>query len=521
MKKRILSLLLCCCLLAGVFRPTQAHAIAGVDDAALLAAGGVALVGSLLVAGGAAFKSNDDLQAVAQDIYDRYIQPSSALLGEVTTLVQAWYKGVDSGVVCCANISTRLWRAVCGDPVAENVASGRYGNVARDYCNVGGKTLMFSVGGYEGYPRNVSTSGVGTLFSMSDVGTVFTFPSGATIRVTRWSGYEDRGVGLWTSDGSRICRFSTQSTYTCSVARIGTGICLVLNHPFSSDPLTYGSMQDDYVLTLEQAGLTTADFGQSLTYPKDKDLIRPGEKSAVVQLPSDLPRYGEDGATVEMPVLGLTQEDYLITGSDVLSPDKVDEDVILDVKTGTKVGESSGEITEPTTPVAGNILDWLKSVLKGLLDAIIALLQAIRDGILSIPQAIAKAIAAVFTPSAEATASLQGIAAEHLPIAADLADISKRVVSTIESPSGSGGLGYTLSVDLGKHVGGGWSDTVITLLDVSWYKPYKPLVDDTIVGLAWLLFLWNLYGALPSIIHGMASGLNVTSRIDDKGGFGL
>ena len=265
----------------------------------------------------------------------------------------------------------------------------------------------------------------------------------------------------------------------------------------------------------------TISFGAAISYPTDKDLIRPGEKSAVVQLPSDLPRYGEDGVTVEMPVLGLTQEDYLITGSDVLSPDKVDEDVILDAKTGTKVGESSGEITEPTTPVAGNILDWLKSVLKGLLDAIIALLTAIRDGILSIPQAIAKAIAAVFIPSAEATASLQGIAAEHLPIAADLADISKRVVSTIESPSGSGGLGYTLSVDLGKHVGGGWSDTVITLLDVSWYKPYKSLVDDTIVGLAWLLFLWNLYGALPSIIHGMASGLNVTSRIDDKGGFGL
>ena len=265
----------------------------------------------------------------------------------------------------------------------------------------------------------------------------------------------------------------------------------------------------------------TISLGAAISYPTDKDLIRPGDKSAVVQLPSDLPRYGEDGATVEMPVLGLTQEDYLITGSDVLSPDKVDEDVILDVKTGTKVGTDTGEVTDPTTPIAGNILDWLKSVLKGLLDAIISLLTAIRDGILSIPQAIAKAIAAVFTPSAEATASLQGIAAEHLPIAADLADISKRVVSTIESPSGSGGLGYTLSVDLGKHVGGGWSDTVITLLDVSWYKPYKPLVDDTIVGLAWLLFLWNLYGALPSIIHGMASGLNVTSRIDDKGGFGL
>lgn len=496
MKKRILSLLLCCCLLAGAFRPTQAHAIAGVDDAALLAAGGVALVGSLLVAGGAAFKSNDDLQAVAQDIYDRYIQPSSALLSEVTGLVKAWYKGVGSGVVCCANISTRLWRAVCGDPVAENVAAGHYGVGAKRFYLTANNDLKFDLYSY----------------------CLSVHPVALSVEGHAW--HVD-----WNSD-ARTYRLLCNGSIVIDWSDFGSA-------NKSSVPFLYPfwatDKSIDILLELGNKSVTIKSFvfpmtvtvGDGLAFPTDKDLIRPGEKSAVVQLPSDLPRYGEDGATVEMPVLGLTQEDYLITGSDVLAPDKVDEDVILDAKTGTKVGESSGEITEPTTPVAGNILDWLKNILKGLLDAIIALLTAIRDGILSIPQAIAKAIAAVFTPSAEATASLQGIAAEHLPIAADLADISNRVVSTIESPSGSGGLGYTLSVDLGKHVGGGWSDTVVTLLDVSWYKPYKPLVDDTIVGLAWLLFLWNLYGALPSIIHGMASGLNVTSRIDDKGGFDL
>lgn len=500
MKKRILSLLLCCCLLAGAFRPTQAHAIAGVDDAALLAAGGVALVGSLLVAGGAAFKSNDDLQAVAQDIYDRYIQPSSALLSEVTGLVQAWYKGVGSGVVCCANISTRLWNAVCGDPVAENVASGYYGSK---------HSYTFSkapyVNDFEDIRKELSASSPSRC---SLGGSVFTLSvSGSSVSI-----YRD-GVFL-----RNFLRNSLPSVYFIPYQISKNGVYYL--SLLCSGVDNSGSYQW-WADLVSVSYPCTISFGSAISYPTDKDLIRPGEKSAVVQLPSDLPRYGEDGATVEMPVLGLTQEDYLITGSDVLSPDKVDEDVILDVKTGTKVGTDAGEVTDPTTPIAGNILDWLKSVLKGLLDAIISLLTAIRDGILSIPQAIAKAIAAVFTPSAEATASLQGIAAEHLPIAADLADISKRVVSTIESPSGSGGLGYTLSVDLGKHVGGGWSDTVITLLDVSWYKPYKPLVDDTIVGLAWLLFLWNLYGALPSIIHGMASGLNVTSRIDDKGGFGL
>lgn len=259
----------------------------------------------------------------------------------------------------------------------------------------------------------------------------------------------------------------------------------------------------------------TITFGQGLTYPTDKDLIRPGEKSAVVQLPSDLPRYGEDGATVEMPVLGLTQEDYLITGSDVLSPDKVDEDVILDVKTGTKVGTDTGEVTDPTTPIAGNILDWLKSVLKGLLDAIISLLTAIRDGILSIPQAIAKAVAAVFTPSDEALQALQSDVATKFAFVTDLRGIVTNFGDLLQHPDqAASGLALTTIVDLGKHTGGGWGDAKINLLDASWFLQYKSLTDDIVVGLAWLVFIWNLYGQLPSIIHGMSSGDGVSSKED-------
>lgn len=497
MKKRILSLLLCCCLLAGVFQPQKARAVFVADD--LAAAGGVALVASLLVAGGAAFRSNEDLQAVAQDIYDRYIQPSSALLSEVTGLVQAWYKGVGSGVVCCANISQRLWSAVCGDPVAENVASGNYG---------AGRSFTFR--SKTDYPDDYWSYRSNNYFSSMRVnGHVYS---------TRYD--EDTQYVYVYKDGAVFSRgFVASATM----------------HKYDDDRYPGGVSCYIWLYSVEDTGISVGanwgaasrdwinypcvvSYGAAISYPTDKDLIRPGDKSAVVQLPSDLPRYGEDGATVEMPVLGLTQEDYLITGSDVLSPDKVDEDVILDAKTGTKVGESSGEITEPTTPVAGNILDWLKNILKGLLDAIIALLTAIRDGILSIPQAIAKAIAAILCPSDAAVESLQGIVAQQLPIIAELKSISDAVVGTVQAP-GSGSLGYTLSIDLGKHVGGGWGDAVIGLLDTSWYKPYKPLVDDTIVGIAWLVFLWQLYGQIPSIIHGLSSTGNLSARArgDDDG----
>lgn len=492
MKKRILSLLLCCCLLAGVFQPQKARAVFVADD--LAAAGGVALVASLLVAGGAAFRSNEDLQAVASDIYDRYIKPSSALLSEVTGLVQAWYKGVGSGVVCCANISTRLWRAVCGDPVAENVASGNYG---------AGRSFTFtSKAGPDGYwswrSNNFFSSlrADGHVFSTyySDSTQYVYFCVDGVVKGTRYVAKDTmhkRDDDRYPGGVSCYIWLSVYDTYAAVEPNWFGGGSYQLSYPF------------------------TISYGASISYPTDKDLIRPGEKSAVVQLPSDLPRYGEDGATVEMPVLGLTQEDYLITGSDVLSPDKVDEDVILDVKTGTKVGTDTGEVTDPTTPIAGNILDWLKSVLKGLLDAIISLLTAIRDGILSIPQAIAKAVAAVFTPSDEALQALQSDVATKFAFVTDLRGIVTNFGDLLQHPDqAASGLALTTIVDLGKHTGGGWGDAKINLLDASWFLQYKSLTDDIVVGLAWLVFIWNLYGQLPSIIHGMSSGDGVSSKED-------
>lgn len=492
MKKRILSLLLCCCLLAGVFQPQKARAVFVADD--LAAAGGVALVASLLVAGGAAFRSNEDLQAVAQDIYDRYIQPSSALLSEVTGLVRAWYKGVGSGVVCCANISTRLWNAVCGDPVAENVASGNYG---------AGRSFTFtSKAGPDGYwswrSNNFFSSlrADGHVFSTyySDSTQYVYFCVDGVVKGTRYVAKDTmhkRDDDRYPGGVSCYIWLSVYDTYAAVEPNWFGGGSYQLSYPF------------------------TISYGASISYPTDKDLIRPGEKSAVVQLPSDLPRYGEDGATVEMPVLGLTQEDYLITGSDVLSPDKVDEDVILDVKTGTKVGTDTGEVTDPTTPIAGNILDWLKSVLKGLLDAIISLLTAIRDGILSIPQAIAKAVAAVFTPSDEALQALQSDVATKFAFVTDLRGIVTNFGDLLQHPDqAASGLALTTIVDLGKHTGGGWGDAKINLLDASWFLQYKSLTDDIVVGLAWLVFIWNLYGQLPSIIHGMSSGDGVSSKED-------
>lgn len=133
------------------------------------------------------------------------------------------------------------------------------------------------------------------------------------------------------------------------------------------------------------------------------------------------------------------------------------------------------------------------------------MLTAIRDGILSIPDLIAKAIAAIFVPSDTAVAELQGVVNDRLPIIPDVKQIVDDCGRLMSHPEQAAtGLGLTTIVDFSKR--SGWGDSKINLLDASWFVKYKSFTDDIIVGIAWLVFLWNLYAALPGIIHGGSSG---------------
>lgn len=42
------------------------------------------------------------------------------------------------------------------------------------------------------------------------------------------------------------------------------------------------------------------------------------------------------------------------------------------------------------------------------------------------------------------------------------------------------------------------------VLDLSWYAPYKPMVDIFLRAVLWVFFLWRLFVALPNIINGVA-----------------
>lgn len=42
----------------------------------------------------------------------------------------------------------------------------------------------------------------------------------------------------------------------------------------------------------------------------------------------------------------------------------------------------------------------------------------------------------------------------------------------------------------------------LTVIDMSWYAPFKPYGDVVITGFAYILFIWRLFVSAPNIING-------------------
>lgn len=56
----------------------------------------------------------------------------------------------------------------------------------------------------------------------------------------------------------------------------------------------------------------------------------------------------------------------------------------------------------------------------------------------------------------------------------------------------------------------------VTILDLSWYAPFKPYGDLIITGFVYAMFLFRLFARLPDIISGAGSTYNdVTAQVSD------
>lgn len=70
-----------------------------------------------------------------------------------------------------------------------------------------------------------------------------------------------------------------------------------------------------------------------------------------------------------------------------------------------------------------------------------------------------------------------------------------------------------------------WFQGTVTILDLSWYTPFKEYGDTVICIFAYLSFLWNIFIRLPDIIQGAGASSYAGNMIGDieayrKTGFG-
>lgn len=65
------------------------------------------------------------------------------------------------------------------------------------------------------------------------------------------------------------------------------------------------------------------------------------------------------------------------------------------------------------------------------------------------------------------------------------------------------------------NVSSKWYSGQITIVDLSWYEPYKDLGDNVICIFAYLSFLWNIFIKLPDIIQGAGAGSYAGDMVGD------
>ena len=152
------------------------------------------------------------------------------------------------------------------------------------------------------------------------------------------------------------------------------------------------------------------------------------------------------------------------------------------------------------------------------LSGISNIVSSIYNVIISLPKLIAEAIGEVlkvlFIPSDEDIQEVKELMNEKLPIIPILTGFGDDVVEVLENPED-----YVSDLEFGVDFGKAetywdYGESNTNMMNLSWYLKYRDKVNDIIVGFAWLVFLWNLFGQLPSIISGNNNSryLNTNSK---------
>lgn len=225
------------------------------------------------------------------------------------------------------------------------------------------------------------------------------------------------------------------------------------------------------------------------------------------------------GLTVDYP-LGLDTSGILdvpLTLNNDLSISYTDG---IALGTGEATLEDVGASTTTSNPSLSlsGILDFLARILEAIGRVVTAILDLPAKIISGLIQGLKELLIALFVPSDTAIAELKNLADEKLPVVAQLENWNNDLKNVVSNPTKYASQ-FTVSVDLSKANGKyNYGNGNINLLPIDWYLPYKEQGDLIITGIAWLVFLWNLYGRIPAILSAVSNSTMAEARTERKDG---
>lgn len=81
----------------------------------------------------------------------------------------------------------------------------------------------------------------------------------------------------------------------------------------------------------------------------------------------------------------------------------------------------------------------------------------------------------------------------------------KEAINSMQNMFNNLGTAPKLEIEVGATK---WTEKQkLTILDLSFYKPFKPLGDLMITGFCYLAFIWRMLLMLPNIINGAGGGI--------------
>ena len=514
---RFIALVLCFTLTLGVFayRPPQAGAIAGVDDAVVIGA----LLSAFAGGCGLIFSNNGMTSGeLSQGLTDKWNEFKAAVL-ETDSTFAGWlgYEDMDAllqAIALSGGNALTLPRAV-----ARKLSEFTTWLVDNLGVTAGGESVPISTG--DGILSMIDVVNAKYKVSFGTDNYLSAYPYKLVLNAIE---YDATRILLTSSVSFDVV--ASSSSFDFEGVRYAAGVYLqnverapIIGYKFtSSSAFSTVNYRKDIMLKLY-------DYTPSVFLDDALDSRLSVFAPSYYKNPTiDLPIEGEEAANPKLSGVGdgaaTTIEDLLQQILAQLQANTLAPTLTVD---GTQTGGNTGtdEDAKPYLPYIPQIFEKIKELpgtlsniwetVKGIPAAIAekigaffttlwGWLQNIIDAITALPAAIAEKVGELFKPDealvTEITDTFKGKFG-FLPTLKQFGDDLFGMTAETEPPviwihleNAESKYGYNYG---GKEVA----------LDLAWYQKYKPSVDGIVSGFMWLGYLWMLFTKAPDILNGM------------------